>query len=101
MTESNGPSWDGTPRRADDHETHEIARMAAHETVREQWRIVGVDVDDAEDLRQFRRDLMFQRQLREQAQTVGGYAIKATVTGLIGAALLAIWLGIRAKLGGQ
>jgi len=101
MTESNGATWDGTPRRADDHEMHEIARMAAHDAVREQWRVVGVDPDDTEDLREFRRDLLFQRQLREQAETVGGYTVKATVSGLVGAALLAVWYGVKAKLGGQ
>jgi len=101
MADGNGATWDGTARRSSDHETREIARITAHETVREQWRVVGVDPDDTEDLREFRRDLMFQRQMRQRAETVGGYAVKATVTGLIGAALLAIWLGIQAKLGGQ
>lgn len=80
-------------------EYEEVIRRTAHETAREQWRMIGVDPDDTDDMREFRRDLMFQRVVRERAETVGGYTIKATVTGLVGGILVALWLGIKSKLG--
>lgn len=76
-----------------------IAKEAAQEAVRATFRELGYDPDHIEDIRTLQMDLAWVRGAREKGDQIGGYVRKATITGLIGAFLYAIWLGVKTKLG--
>ncbi len=68
----------------------EVAEAAAHEAVRETFRLLGVDIDDQASVNAFRADLVYARKLRRMGDRAGTAAFRAIVTVAITAA--AAWL---------
>ncbi|MET4696104.1 hypothetical protein [Endozoicomonas lisbonensis] len=68
-------------------EAQRIAKQAAHEAVSELLLRLGIDVNDADEIRSMQADLIYIRQQRKAAEQVGAnvrrVALGAFVTGLI------------------
>lgn len=73
-----------------------IADTAAKQAVREVFTLLGVDVDQPAQVEEFRKSLRFSDELRKMADK-GKMAIAAS---LFTAITIAIWVGIKTKLGG-
>lgn len=102
-------SWDGRERR---HEScggpgcsiaqtvaEQAAHLAAEEATGKVFAIMGVDLANPEKVEEFRRDLRFSGELRRQLDDSRQTITRAALITIVGAAGLALWLGIKAKLG--
>ena len=77
----------------DNHEIHEIAKQAAHETLVQFFLSLGIDVSDPKSLIEFQKDLSQMRGWRESTETIKrkgiATAVTVVVTGLLGWAWMA------------
>lgn len=79
-------------------EMGEIATLAAHETVRETFRLFGVDIDDQQQVNAFRADLIYARKIRQLSEKAGTVAWRVFITAIVTGAIAALWQGFRDKL---
>ena len=68
---------------------NEVAENAARTALVGHWRTLGVDIEDADDLRSIQQDLAFVRDLRETKARYG-WAIGRTIVGTLILGLLAL-----------
>lgn len=80
-------------------EMKQVAREAADEAVSSTFRALGVDLNDQQQVNEFRSDLIWARRNRRLHEQVGGRALLTIVSILTGAFLLAGWELVRSKLG--
>ena len=73
-----------------------VANDAADKAVRKTFAIMGVNVDDPRQLEDFRRDVRFAGDLRSYA----GRSMLTLTSVCIGGLLIALWTGVKVKLGG-
>lgn len=73
-----------------------LAADAADVAVRKVFAILGVDVDDPEKVEEFRMDLRFGRTMRRAADK----GLLAMIGVVAGGLIMAMWAGIKLKLGG-
>jgi len=78
----------------------EIAAEAARETVAQLFAQLGYDTSDVTSMRELQGDLRWVRDARQRGEQVGEWARKATIWSLVGAVLVVLWIGIKAKIGG-
>lgn len=72
----------------------DLADDAAEKAVRKVFAILGVDVDQPESVESFRKDLRAAQSIRKASD----HAYLAGLAVIIGAALTALWHGIKALL---
>lgn len=70
----------------------EIAKETAHETVKQTFALMGVDVHDFNSMERFRDDLDWVRRYRRLSESVGSKVIITFTTVLTGGFLTAFWL---------
>lgn len=70
----------------------EIAKEAAHETVKQTFALMGVDVHDFKSMETFRDDLDWVRRYRRLSESVGSKVIITFTTVISGGFLTAMWL---------
>ena len=79
-------------RRASCHHADDAAKKA----VRETFAILGVNVDDPQQVREFQDSLRFSDRLRKTAEK----GMITFVISIAGLAVAALWTGIKFKIGG-
>ena len=77
-------------------DTCKYAEAASQAAVKHVFAIIGVDIDDPKQVKEFQKDLMFGQSMRKAADR-GQLALAVVVAGAIGAAL---WAGIIEKIKG-
>ena len=75
----------------------EIVRQAKDQAVLEVFAMLGVDAERPESLEEFREDLRFGRRMRRAT----GHGELAFVAIIVGAAIAALWAGIKVKIFGE
>ena len=74
---------------------HAAGEAGAHEALRQTFRMLGVDIDDQNQVNEFRADLVHARRWRKLASAVGSKAVLAIATGLLALAGSLIWEGMK------
>ena len=72
-----------------------LAKEAGREGAREALRALGVDIDDADEIRHFQANQAFVFRYRRMAEHIGTAIICAIVTIITGGLLSLIWAGIK------
>lgn len=67
------------------------AKEAVRECMTEQYALLGIDLANKDDLRQFRQDLEFMRTLRTGAHTIGAKFVLTVVSVIAGAIAIGAW----------
>lgn len=80
-------------------EAVEIAETAAKETLRQTFRLLGVDIDDIESVNTFRADLVHARRLRRMSEKATMAALWGGFITVGGGGLIVFWDGVRAAFG--
>ena len=80
-------------------EAHKIAREGGHEALREFFIFLGVDIDNAESLKEFQSDLSFMRRQRKGAEQAGVYFRWAIITTFVSALAWVIFEGVKHAFG--
>lgn len=76
----------------------DAAERAADKTVRELFRLLGVDIASQDQLNEFRADLVHARKMRRLWDRAGGHVLMIIISIATGAFLVAMWDTIRASL---
>lgn len=96
-------SRDPGPENQARRELHDIADLAAAKAARsvthETFRLLGVDIDNQDSLNSFRSDLVYANRLRKTSERAQLAALGIIVSVVVGAALAALWTGIKQKMG--
>jgi hypothetical protein len=66
----------------DRHAIEEAAELAAKQAVRDTFRLLGVDIDDQDQVNAFRADLIHARKLRKLSDSAASTALRVMVTAL-------------------
>lgn len=77
----------------------EAAEQGAKKALKGFFSEMGVDIKDQGSKNALRVDFIFLRKLRRGAEGAGKTAVRAVVVTVVGAGLVALWWGIKAKLG--
>lgn len=83
----------------DRHAIEEAAELAAKETVRETFRLFGVDIEDQDQVNAFRADLIYARKLRKLSDGAVGTAARVIITAIVGGCLVFLLDGLRRSFG--
>lgn len=78
-----------------------IAEAAAKETVRETFRLLGVDIDDQQSVNSFRADLTHSHRTRKLAEKGVLALVWSIIAGGGGGILFLLWDGIKVAFGGH
>lgn len=89
------------PTTVAEAELQQVARLSAQNAVRETFRNFGVDIEDQQQVNDFRADLVWSRRSRKMSEQVGGRALLTVVSILTGGVLVAGWEFLRHKLSGN
>jgi hypothetical protein len=82
-----------------DQETDRIIKSTVRETMRETFLLLGVDLDDPKDVREFRSDLVHARKVRRTIDSAGSKAGLTLLVLLVTVLAAATWQGIAAAFG--
>ncbi|MEQ8251587.1 MAG: hypothetical protein RIB41_10150 [Oceanibaculum nanhaiense] len=74
-----------------------LARQAAEMACKKVFAILGVDLGNAAQVEEFRRDLRFGQAMRKVAEK----GVTAGIVVVVGGILAALWVGLQMKLGGK
>jgi hypothetical protein len=100
-TSSPPPYPQQTPVSLPELELQQVARMSAQSAVHETFRHLGVDLNDQQQVNEFRADLVWSRRNRKMSEQVGGRALLTIVSIATGAFLMAGWELLKHRLGGN
>lgn len=73
-----------------------IAKAAAKATVRETFRLLGVDLDNQQSVNDFRADLVYARKIRRLSEKTGSIALLVMISAIVTGMLAVFWDGIKA-----
>lgn len=76
-------------------EMREVAHEAAKEAVRETFKPLGVDIDNADSYSEFTDDMRYLRRQRKGSEELGKWVRRSAVWVAIPAVLYALWEGFR------
>lgn len=77
----------------------EAAEQASHKTMRDLFKLLGVDIDEQDDINDLRADLIYAREMRKMSKTIWSKAVLVIVTGGAVWFMTTFGAGIKAKLG--
>lgn len=77
----------------------DAAERASRRTSRDVFKLFGVDIEDQEQVNSFRADLIHAHNMRKLSERAGARVWMMVVSAGTGGALVAMWDGIKAKLG--
>lgn len=78
---------------------HKVADEAASAAVKRTFTALGIDIDDADEIRHFQANMAWVWRFRRSSEKVGTAIILTVVTLLTGGIVKIIWDGIKAKAG--
>lgn len=67
-----------------EEQMHFVAKQAAKETIKETFEILGVNAEDFEDMRYFRKDLVWLRKYRRFSEKISSRILITVTTILTG-----------------
>lgn len=77
--------------------TNQQCQDIADQSVKKVFAILGVDIDDPQQVEEFREDLRFGKRLRKYSD----YGTMAVVAAVFVAIAAAVWAGILSKISGK
>lgn len=77
--------------------TNQQCQQIADQSVKKVFAILGVDIDDPQQVEEFREDLRFGKRLRKYSD----YGTMAVVAAVFVAIAAAVWAGILSKVSGK
>ena len=80
-------------------ELERAAELGAEKAVTKMMMMLRVDVDDKDDVRALRADLLNARKVRLAGDRIGGAALLVIVGAIAGGALSFMWSGFNAAIG--
>ena len=80
-------------------ELERAAELGAEKAVAKMMMLLGVDVDDKDDVRALRADLLNARKVRLAGDRIGGAALLVIVGAIATGALAFMWSGFNAAIG--
>lgn len=79
-------------------EIHRLAKLGAHEGVREAFMRFGVDISDARSVKTFQADLHFVARQRRGAEEASRWIRRGVVMAFISGLVWAVWQGLKVAL---
>lgn len=81
--------------------TKALAKEVADEAVRQTFARLGIDIEEADEIRHFQANMQWVFRFRRLSEKVGATIILTVVTALTGGVLTLIWDGIAKAKGGH
>lgn len=81
-----------------EEEIQRVAKQAAREAMKETFTVLGVNLDDFNEVRYFRKDLVWLRKYRRMSEATGSRMMITFVTIVTGGFVYALWDAIRNSL---
>lgn len=81
------------------HAIEQAAELAAKQAVRDTFRLLGVDIEDQDQVNAFRADLVYARKLRKLSDGAFGTAARVIITAIVGGGIMFLLDGLRRTLG--
>lgn len=84
--------------RLSDEKLEEIAEKAADRAIEKFWHNLGVDLQEAQDMRDLLSDMLFLRGLRQTWQKIQSWSLYVAVTAFVGGILALVWHSLGGSL---